>query len=346
MIKKIFGYLVLISCCAAYFVSSSDGLSRKLMKMKLESGSLFGSDKFKYGDLYGLSYLPDYKILLTPEATIHKDSCAGEKSINLYALVDSYIFSFFPADSFYCGVENFFYCRSTFLETRKISLDTSKSNILLLEMAERNLYRLLMDNYDYLGSFLDKDAEPPKTNTSNGVVFNKNINQNLENIFWDSRLFTPVKELRSLINYTLLGKVEGDVLISADSEYLLYAPTVDTSSYASSFKFISDTQIDTLVARLNFLYNKYKQSGFDEVYLSIIPNSVSILYPGYKSYTYNMLLERVQGNAALQIRYFDVFRDFKNSEVPLYFRSDSHWNMNGAILWLNKLNIILERHAN
>jgi lysophospholipase L1-like esterase len=176
-------------------------------------------------------------------------------------------------------------------------------------------------------------------------IFNNSINNNIEFNLWESKAFTPIKELRALINQRLFNRIDNYVSIGTDGKYLLFSETIDKKGFAaSSFQEINDLEIDTLVDRLNSFYFEYKKKGFDEVYLSIIPNPVTILYPNYKGFKYNNLIPRLQQNKKLEIKLIDVFQDFKNSPFQIYQNSDTHWNTNGRNLWLNKINEELSKY--
>jgi hypothetical protein len=85
--------------------------------------------------------------------------------------------------------------------------------------------------------------------------------------------------------------------------------------------------------------------GFKQVYVSFIPNPVSIVYPTYNNYTYNELISRIQSSRSLRIPFIDVYTDLKNSTVPVYSCNDTHWNWDGCNLWLDHFNDSLSRYA-
>ena len=99
-----------------------------------------------------------------------------------------------------------------------------------------------------------------------------------------------------------------------------------------------------MVNRLNALNEYYKKLGFAEVYLSIIPNPVTILYPNYGGYKYNNLIPRIESNPKLKMKCISVYDDFKNSKYQVYQNSDTHWCFNGLNLWLNKFSDTLQKY--
>jgi hypothetical protein len=346
--KKILAYIVLLLCVAIYWASSFEKATKSIAEYKYKlSGSLLRSDKYRYGDLFGMSYLSSFQIKNTREdASIKKIVYNVPKKINLYAFCDSYLWDFAPSDTFYCGVDKFMYVKTTTLDKMNVRLDTNKTNILLFEFVERYIIDQLKYNDPYLQSFLTNDTTKPEqvTSVSNqsqsfkDILFNSYINTNIEFNIWETALFTPIKEWKADANYKLFNRVDENVLVSPDARYLLYRPTVDTTCYTSSFTNIDNATIDTIVTRLNTLYFKYKKMGFKQVYFSFIPNPVSVLYPHFNNYHYNNLIERIELSPLLKMPFIDVYKDFKRSPYQLYFNNNTHWNMNGCNMWLNNFN--------
>ncbi|MGZ3872636.1 MAG: hypothetical protein ACXVJD_06945 [Mucilaginibacter sp.] len=91
---------------------------------------------------------------------------------------------------------------------------------------------------------------------------------------------------------------------------------------------------------MNIAYEHYRQLGFDDVYLSIIPNPTTILYPRYHDLNYNNLIPRIENDPALKLKIFDIYELFKKSpeKDKLYQHSDTHWTRFGSMVWLNEFN--------
>src|ERR1019366_9750435 len=92
----------------------------------------------------------------------------------------------------------------------------------------------------------------------------------------------PVFEYKAALNYYLFNRASGDVVISNDRDFLFLNETVSGTDIGSSYITIPDTEITHLVDNFNIIYDHYLANGFKEVYLSIIPNSATIVQPeGY-----------------------------------------------------------------
>ncbi|GAB3961744.1 hypothetical protein GCM10028805_61320 [Spirosoma harenae] len=101
----------------------------------------------------------------------------------------------------------------------------------------------------------------------------------------------------------------------------------------SSFSELSDDEVDTLVTNINLTADHYRQLGFDEVFLSIIPNKASILETDRNDY--NHLIERIQNNSHLKVQTINTYEAFKQSPKSPYLKGDTHWNLEGRAIWLN-----------
>jgi hypothetical protein len=253
-------------------------------------------------------------------------------------------------------------------EQLKVILDTSKINVLLVEFSERNV-RNIVGYTSYINNLINvevREAEIKKATIDHKTakinrninsesffqkiksnvprfLFNRDINSNIEANIWDVSLFTPIKEFKADINYRLFGTLPQDVKISEKKKQLFYSPTIDTSNSMSSFKSMPDEERDMLIDRLNKIYNEAKHSGFNNVYLSIIPNPVSIIDPGYKGLTYNHLIEQIEYSKKLYIPCIDIMAEFKKTPNKVYSKSDTHWNFIGAHMWLDKFNTELNQ---
>lgn len=333
-----------------FFSSSSDELMKTTAQYRYALANVFGSDKYAYGDLYGLAYLPAFKITAQQEAKL--DFCGKTRNINLYAICDSYLWFFVKGNADFCGVDKYAFSRWTHGDKMNILLDSNRKNVLLIEVAERNL-RYMTDTaaifskaavtvQDTVANTGVNTATVEPSNSDFSVsVFNPLIEQNLQFSLFDYRFFTPFKEMKAQLNYKLFNRSNEGVKVSANGKYLYLAETVDSTQVTSSFNPVSAKEIDKLVYTLNLTYRHYKLLGFDEVYFSVIPNPVTIL--NTEKYGYNELIPKVQNNETLEMKIIDAYTPFKKSTAQLYQYSDSHWNNNGFHLWTSQVDRELDK---
>jgi hypothetical protein len=290
-----------------------------------------------HGDLYNYCFLPGYHD--TPCEPLREYS-TRKKGNNLFILHDSYLLSKIKK-------ENFENIDSLILSDFRgegvfVKPDTAKRNILIIECSERMAEWRLTD----LGNMYAKmnlQAPPIAAATSQDeqksiqdYFFNPNAGLNLEYNLFDYELFSVFKEIKALINYKLFGRIRKDVSLSSDKNYLLLTETIDTLQPTSSFKKLNSSEIEKIVSAVNMAVDYYMQGGFDEVYISIIPNPVSIV--DEKRGTYNHKIEMICNHPKLNAKCIDVYPRFKKSGQQLYLRDDSHWNTNGIRMWVEEVN--------
>ena len=324
---------------------------KKIAPYRYELSSPLGSDKYKYGDLYGFSYLSDYKI--KPEKKpLLINNCLEPRNINLYMICDSYLWSFVKTDSIFCNVNKLKYVRWAYGEQIDEPMDTSKLNILIIEASERQVRKLLSDTVEMYssmrvyknGSDLFLKPEPETLwHKIQRYLFNEFINQNIEFNLFEYNFLTHLKELKADLIYKIFNRTNNDVTVSTDKKYLFYGATTDITKNTSSFSYLSDEEISDIVYCVNNAYRHFKVLGFDEIYLSIIPNPVTILDPGIGKY--NDLINRIQNRNDLEIPLINVFPLFKSAKNEIYYRSDSHWNYDGFQIWVNETNKILMQYT-
>jgi hypothetical protein len=348
---RFFGYIVLLLFLSVYLVSSDNVLTNKLLNKRASLNSAFAANGHNYGDLYSLSLLTQYKIPVRHTSNIPLIKCNLPAQTYLYTLCDSHIWEFIADKKYYCGVDSFRWFNTTEKQKLDINLDHKKNNIFLFEISERKIRETLNDT-----GYINHVIHTQKTGTSlaendhsfffkiKTFIFNGAINTNLELNIWDYQLFSTIKEFKANLNYKL-NLVDKSVVIAPDKKQLFYTPTIDTTQITSSFKNISDQEIETIVDRLNIMYDNAKKSGFDEAYLAMIPNPVSVLYPNYNGLKYNDLINRIQRSPKLKIKIVDAYSLFKKARTPVYSLSDTHWNPDGVHIWLNAFNSQLAKQS-
>ncbi len=371
--RKLSAYIVLVVVGLIYVAGCNQTITNKIQEYKAKDNPYLNSDRYRYGDLYGMSYLSYFRKSYNPGPPIKMIECSCTPKIDLYTVSDSYIWPAFTSKKYYYGVDKLDNLISSHHEKFKINLDSAKINVLMLEFTERNVAYMLEDE-GYMDNILNAPDKDKKTESASqelnpqqiqakspgnklsailasikqfrtvifDYIFNININSNLEFNLTDNSILSPIKELKADMNYKLFNAVDDNVKISDKGDQLFYTPTVDTLDIMSAFRFISDKEKDTLVSRLNSIYFNYKKNGFARVYLTIVPNPISMLSPNYHSLTYNHLLERIQNSPSLKMPFINLLPVFSREKNRVYLKSDSHWNHNGASIWQKEFNSRLE----
>jgi len=330
------------------FIVSSNTSWMKLWTNYRTTALHFSSDRYAFGDLYGLSYLSPFKDKAFPieELKLNYIRERPSNNVHLYSICDSYLWTFLPNDSLFRHAENYQFTRWDY-EAKKFYLNPSKNNILLLEMVERRV-RYTVPDTSLVYKHLEVVDEAQKQNVSDitpsswlqSHLFNKNIEQNLEFNLFDYPIFTPFKEWKAYLNYVVFNRQSQDVTVSKTRNQLYYSPTVVSTANTSSFNSLPEQEVTSLVASLNQIYHHYRRAGFTEVYLAIMPNPVTVLEPRLGAY--NNLIPRLQHHPALQMPVIDVYSKLQHlRNQPIYQRSDSHWSKIGFLAGIAQIDSTL-----
>ena len=309
-----------------------------------KSSRLFPDD-YRYGDLYRLSYLPQFKERAVKcKTAIHSRKFDKNVSTNLFIIGDSF------TEEERIHKEDFPTKKYQYIHWAKqtdIKLDSSKRNILILETVERTVkehFSKVADNFK-TGDGIENNALNGKTwkqgvkeslNKAIVFCFPKGTEERFEHTLFNYDFFLWFREMKATLNLNFFNRIEKKVILSQDEKHIFYSEESDSTDSHSAFYPINQSEIDTLVTHINQTRKKYIKAGFDEVYLSIIPNKVSILSPDLG--TYNHLIERIQHHPKVQTPLLDVYSIFKKYPKKHYLKSDTHWNCEGRNVWLEKTN--------
>ncbi len=355
--RAFFIYLSILAGVVALALSSSVKMSewvRDTRTNDLNRVFWWAEQVGKWGDLTNMSYLGIIDRFCEPNTyNFVKPTREGETNIDLYLYGDSYVRDI-PKHAFKHVNEFHFIAR---IGSFDFQLNTSKRNILVLELSERYLRGRFKDTafFDCIrihkpGQQIPDNTAPNShtaytqaTRSGIGTFFNPHINQNLEYHLFNYGFLLPARQIKAAINYKWFNRASGDVVISDDGNYLFFKPTVGAGPL-SSYSPLKKHEVDNLVRSLNAVYDHYKKAGFDEVYFSVIPNTASILQPGY----YNQAIPFIQNDLRMKMPCIDVYSIFKHHSNPaIFFRAgDTHWNNTGMQEWLLLVNNILANESN
>jgi hypothetical protein len=321
--RKIIIYISLIICSFLWFLGCSKDFAGDLFK----AGIL--KDDFRYGDLYRLSNLAEFKELQV--------KCASQKAVtkadvSLFIAGDSFTEKE-RVDSSDFAVKNY---KRVFVAAPESVLKLhSGKNVLVIETVERHFRERFMSPYKAV-----KMADE-KLESVNVTLKDKLMNYALpySETHHQASLFgfdfiLKIKEFKAALNQKLSGKVDNRVFLSKDKKHIFYYLDKE-KGLTSGFESIPDSAINQMVTNINETYSYYKSKGFDEMYLSIIPNKSGMIEPGT---SYNNLIEKIEGNINLQMPLISVLKEFKSGGAAVYAKSDSHWNCQGRKIWLDKVN--------
>lgn len=309
------------------------GFSGSMAKLLHEKG--ITQDDYRYGDLYRMSNLAQFKAPLE-QCPVPQNPQAGNTS--LIIMGDSFTEKERIEKNHFKGLSS--YNRYFITDTVKVKLDTSKRNILIIETVERHFRERFAKPFANLQVSENQPIlKKKKVESLKEKILNYEVPYNTErheSILFSSDFFLTFKEWKAWLNWKLFNRLDEKVMLSKDEKHLLYQLDAQPFGINSCFDKISEEEIKLMVENLNLTYQFYKKAGFDEVYLSIIPNKTSIL--GTNLGEYNHLIERIQKHSDLKMTFFDIYSPYYNSKKILYEKGDSHWNCEGKQMWLDLVN--------
>jgi hypothetical protein len=344
--KTILSYIFIVLGLVLLWASTSRTAMGYITE-KRDKDAWYGTYQGMNGDLIGMSYLDFVKrFQLGPKIPLKRTTYTGEKNTVLYIHGDSYARKLH--DSVFAGVSVLHNIDRN--HGSSFTLDKTKRNILIIEVSERYIRpyfgglqifdevydsathskpqaSLLTRRYDMQYASLLPDFKVAD-------LFNKNINQNLQCNLFNYSFIMPMFHWKAALNYYIFNRASGDVVISKDRNFLFYTETVSLTDIGSSYTTIPPEHIDMLINNFNLIYDHYKATGFDEVYLSMIPNSATINQPD----GYNGLIPHIQNSPELHMKLIDIYSTFKNVPGDYYYHGDTHWNPRGKQLWVNIVN--------
>jgi len=171
--------------------------------------------------------------------------------------------------------------------------------------------------------------------------YHPTMEANIEFTWFNFGFWEPLKELKADFNLNFFGRVDKEVAISKDQNFLYLAETVNPANLGSSFSRLSEAQISSQVNQLNAIREYYQSKGFDEVLFTIIPNPVSVL--ATENRPINHIIQRVASHPDFKGKLIDPSLNLSKNAASNFFASDSHWNQRGAKIWLDQFNMQLRK---
>ncbi|MFC5408203.1 hypothetical protein ACFPMF_02700 [Larkinella bovis] len=330
-------YVVLLFSILVYIGSCSSEVRNTAVREGLID------DEYRFGDLYRLATLSQFKSRQTPCPPAYPAD-GPRKPVHLYFIGDSF------TEPQRLGLQDLpveYFHRTKWDTYDRIQLDTSKTNVLVIETVERH-FRDQFGKYIHELTVVSDTTQPvpkPKktwtwqsaTHELESLFSRDAVEGRLESILFFSDWALWFKEMKARLTLDWFDRVNPKTSLSPDKQHLLYYFDTDTSLHNSSFKPLPDSLLNRYIDTINVVANRYRNLGFDQVYVSIIPNKTSIYAPDMGPLPYNHLIERVQQSPRLAVPTIDIYTPYKASKIPLYESSDAHWNCDGRLIWMREV---------
>jgi hypothetical protein len=323
--RKLIKYLVVLLAGFLWFL----GCSRDTVVYLVDQGIV--QDDFRYGDLYRLSNLKEYK----EEVVKCKKPFSGENApVTLYLSGDSFTETGRVSPDSYAGVGFF---RSA-VNTPDLSLELVEGKkILVIETVERHT-RERFGMKPWMGWMPKPEKAPVEQKKSwwdSLVEWELPYREEMhESVLFSAAPILRIKEWKAGFHKRFFNRV--DPKVGVLDEHLVYELDLEPG-ISSVFDPVGEEELGKMVQHMNRTRELYRDMGFDEVYISIIPNKSSLLLT--EDARYNRLVERIERHADLEVPLISVWEDFQRKDY--YMKGDSHWNCEGQQIWVDKVNRIL-----
>jgi hypothetical protein len=316
---KILKYVTLILFAFLWFLGCSKTASKYAYDHHIVE------DDYRYGDLYRMSNLREFR----EKVEKCDQNFTGKKSnVALYLAGDSF------TDEGRLDPKDFaseIYVRGFVAGANKGFTLKGIKNVLVIETVERHFrerFQKPWRNWD----IAKKETESVQTLEEKLLDFKVPYNTQMhESLLFGSDFMMKIREMKAELNLWLFGKTDDKVKLH--NGHLLYYLDVNPGIH-SCFDKIEESEIDLMIKNVNRTYDYYKGLGFDEVYLSIIPNKTSLLAQDLGEY--NHLIERIEGNNNLKMPVIGVYQELIKKNM--YLKGDSHWDCEGQQIWVDKVN--------
>lgn len=321
--KPVLKILAFLLGCMFVFLLVTGSSSNMLSKFEA-----YVPNPYRFGDLYMLSNMPGYRI---KNSNLVKPIIKHKNQLTTLTIIGDSYTQHFDSSFFTSGSYNYIHWNAI---PDTISIDKHKKNILIIESAERYIrWRLIKNPLLTIG--LKSKTHNTESNTVK-LLAEQNLQYMLTNFDWE----LPFKELKTTIHLNLFDRFSKTVAKPDGSGRLFLSETVDMDNTASSFINIPDTEVKDIVSNLNSLNRQLTQLGFDEVYISIIPNAATIYK--HSDFPYNKLIERIQNDSTAHFKFIELLKPFKEQPYSVFLCNDSHWNELGKMIWLKRVNTIID----
>jgi hypothetical protein len=326
--KRLFAYVLLISSFLVLVAGSSPVIMSAIDK--------WIPSPYTYGDLYMFSNLRKFKNGdVLKGCPVMDNSRTKMNDVNVFVIGDSYMYCI-PQKSFNENNYNFIHWDEPAYKTP--FLDSQKKNILFIESSERYFRQRLQTPANNM-LIVQKGYVLPEEKNSAPSLFNLKAEDDLTYLLTYNNIACYLKETKAWINLHVFNHIDKSVSLSKDRQHIFLSETTDSTFNTSSFNPLHEAEFNNIIQNLNSTYHHFLSIGFSGVYLTIIPNEVSIVTP--QEGNYNHLIERIEKSPALEMPVIDLYYPFKKAPDQFYFNSDTHWNCEGSNVWMQKVDSVL-----
>ncbi|CAM4227299.1 hypothetical protein EWU23_10060 [Cytophagaceae bacterium 50C-KIRBA] len=356
--RRLIALFLFIFFSSILVISSSEKGMHWITQGRYARNDAWGADKYRFGDLYGVSYLSDFRIAKdTHLLPLPQKTDTVLRDYDLTILGDSYLYSSFQEHpAYFSRVKMLQFYRWSDSQQHLIFAKSNRKQVLLIECVERNMWdrmnladaRLRLDVQQEKSLPVDKSTKQILIDQLDrfdaGVkkaMYHPTLESNLDFVLFNLGFLGWIKERKADFTWKILGRTNPDVQVSRDGKFLYLEETLNAQKRGSSFRFVGKEDVDLMVHHLQEIESYYLSNGFDEVIFSLIPNPVAVLETEGKAS--NLAIQKIVEHPQLHVKMVDPSASLKQHALLNFYSSDSHWNLRGAQIWLNDFNQVLSK---
>lgn len=294
-----------------------------------------------YGDLYNMILVDKFKLTLPefypPFRESNENSKADEADILIFGD------SFFDIGSHTRQITRrisdtldkkvcFMGTYNCLAELNEIGYKKGKRKILIYEIVERNI----LDIFAYKQRLFNK-----KINASDeirGDIFPFDAEQRYNFLLQKSMFTRPIYIALANFKFNYLNCISSATPVySKEPPWLFYYLEVNNGKTSFYYKYNYD-EITNVSDNIEDLRKKLDEQFNLELLFVPIPNKYTIYHSIINNDTYNNLLPNLYSELNQRnIKCVELLYDFLNSDKILYYQTDTHYNIEGENIVLNKI---------
>ncbi len=164
---------------------------------------------------------------------------------------------------------------------------------------------------------------------------NRNILRDITEWYDDRFAYRPeIIAANSALEESIFHQSSSDEIVAGKDDWLYYSATLDDFQHRNA---VSDRMLFNIAHNVALIQEYAKTHGVSFAF-TIAPNKNS-LYPSYMPDRYRHTVDDMSDAERLipylkteGVNYIDLFKTFRDRDEVLYYKRDSHWTEDGAIL--------------
>jgi hypothetical protein len=218
--------------------------------------------------------------------------------------------------------------------------NTDQKRVLVLSTVERYIRETFDEPYD-LHPVIEIGAEPNRVSYATRARLLRrwmflDLEKRLQYLLEYNHLSFLLASQWATFSYHAFGTVDEWAGLIADDQVFVAESTSRTSP-RGVFTPVSQEEIEQIATHISKVRAELLRTHHTELVVMLIPNKIT-LHLEHVDPAYNGLLPRLTRALKMQgVPIVDLYKAYRAAEMPLYYRSDPHWNEAGRRIALQTL---------